>query len=176
MTRPRTLEEPHVVSIAPPIRVCFVCLGNICRSPTAEGVMKKLVAGAGLSDRIQVASAGTGGYHVGEPADRRSAAAARKRGVDLDGSARQFTAEDFDRFEYIVAMDNRNLGFLKRTARNPGEVAKLSLLRGFDPASVAQQQEDVPDPYFEDNFDGVFDICQAGCTGLLAKIVKEHRL
>jgi protein-tyrosine phosphatase len=138
--------------------------------------MKKLVAEAGLSDRIQVESAGTGGYHVGEPADRRSAAAARKRGIELDGCARQFSPEDFKRFDYIVAMDRRNYGFLKRLARNGGEFGKLSMLRAFDPASVAAQQEDVPDPYFEDNFDAVFDICQAGCTGLLAMIVKQHQL
>lgn len=136
--------------------------------------MKKLVAEAGLSDRIQVESAGTGGYHVGEPADRRSAAEARKRGVELDGCARQFAVDDFSRFDYIVAMDRRNFGFLKRLARNAGDVEKLSMLRAFDPAAVAAQHEDVPDPYFEDNFDAVFDICQAGCTGLLAAIVKEH--
>jgi protein-tyrosine phosphatase len=138
--------------------------------------MKKLVAEAGLSDRIHVESAGTGSYHVGEPADRRSAAAARKRGVELDGQARQFSNGDFERLDYIVAMDKRNYGFLKRIARNSGEAQKLSLLRSFDPASVAEQQEDVPDPYFEDNFDAVFDICQAGCVGLLATIVKQHQL
>lgn len=138
--------------------------------------MKKLVAEAGLSDRIQVESAGTGSYHVGEPADRRSAAAARKRGVELDGTARQFAHDDFNRYDYIVAMDKRNYGFLKRFARNPGDARKLSMLRSFDPASVAEQQEDVPDPYFEDNFDAVFDICQAGCVGLLATIVKQHEI
>jgi protein-tyrosine phosphatase len=138
--------------------------------------MKKLVAEAGLSDRILVESAGTGSYHVGEPADRRSAAAARKRGVELDGRARQFANEDFSRFDYIVAMDRRNYGFLKRITRNSADSHKLSLLRSFDPASVAEQQEDVPDPYFEDNFDAVFDICQAGCVGLLATIVKQHKL
>jgi protein-tyrosine phosphatase len=138
--------------------------------------MKKLVAEAGLADRILVESAGTGSYHVGEPADRRSAAAARKRGVELDGRARQFANEDFSRFDYIVAMDRRNYGFLKRITRNSADSQKVSLLRSFDPASVAEQQEDVPDPYFEDNFDAVFDICQAGCVGLLATIVKQHNL
>jgi protein-tyrosine phosphatase len=138
--------------------------------------MKKLVAEAELADRIHVESAGTGSYHVGETADRRSAAAARKRGVELDGRARQFGNDDFSRFDYIVAMDRRNYGFLKRITRNPEELQKLSILRSFDPASVAEQQEDVPDPYFEDNFDAVFDICQAGCVGLLATIVKQHKL
>jgi protein-tyrosine phosphatase len=138
--------------------------------------MKKLVAEAGLSDRIQVESSGTGSYHVGEPSDRRSAEAARKHGVELHTCARQFSTADFDRFQYIVAMDRRNFGFLKRLARSPEHASKLSMLRAFDPASVAGQVEDVPDPYFEDNFDAVYDICQAGCTGLLAAIVKQHQL
>jgi protein-tyrosine phosphatase len=138
--------------------------------------MKRLVANAGLSDRIVVESSGTGGYHIGEPADRRSAAAARKHGIELHECARQFAIDDFSRFEYIVAMDKRNFGFLKRLARSPSELAKLSMLRAFDSAAVAGQPEDVPDPYFEDNFDAVFDICQAGCVGLLATIVKQHQL
>lgn len=138
--------------------------------------MKMLVAQAGLSDRIAVESAGTGDYHVGEPADRRSAAAARTRGVELDGCARQFVLGDFERFDYIVPMDRRNYGFLKRMARSPAQVAKLALLRSFDPESVKQNLEDVPDPYFEDNFDEVFDICKAGCEGLLHTIVRQHGL
>ena len=138
--------------------------------------MKKLVAEASLAERIAVESAGTGAYHVGEPADRRSAAAARQRGVELDGCARQWQREDFDRFDYVVAMDRRNYGFLKRMTRSPDELAKVSLLRAFDPDAVRDGQEDVPDPYFENNFDAVFDICHAGCTGLLAKIVQQHGL
>lgn len=138
--------------------------------------MKKLVAEANLSDRIAVESAGTGNYHVGEPADRRSAAAARGRGVELDGCAKQFVLADFDRLDYVVAMDRRNYGFLKRLARSPADLAKLSMLRSFDPESARTNQEDVPDPYFEDNFDAVFDICQAGCLGLLAKVKQTHGL
>jgi len=135
--------------------------------------MKKLVHDAALSDHVLVESAGTGSYHVGEPADRRSAAEARKRGIVLDGMARQFVVSDFDRFDYVIAMDRRNHGFLKRSARGASDLAKLSLLRAFDPEST---DEDVPDPYFEDNFDAVFDICHAGCSGLLAHIVREHAL
>ena len=138
--------------------------------------MKKLVDDAQLSARIAVESAGTGAYHVGEPADRRSAAEALRRGIELCGRARQFAAEDFERFDYVVAMDRRNLGFLKRLAHTPDHLSKLSLLRAHDPDSLAQQAEDVPDPYFEDNFDHVFDICQAGCVGLLAAIVRRHAL
>lgn len=128
---------------------------------------------AALAERVLVESAGTGSYHVGEPADRRSAAEARQRGIELDGTARQFIVSDFDRFDYVVAMDRRNHGFLKRSARGASDLAKLSLLRGFDPHADG---EDVPDPYFEDNFDAVFDICEAGCSGLLAHIVREHEL
>jgi protein-tyrosine phosphatase len=155
------------------IRVCFVCLGNICRSPTAEGVMLKLVADAGLQQRLTVASAGTGAYHVGEPADRRSSAEARSRGIELTGRARQFEQAHFDDYDYVVAMDSRNLKFLKRMARHPEDHAKLALLRSFD---AMASDHDVPDPYFEDNFDVVFDICHAGCTGLLAHIRAQHGL
>jgi protein-tyrosine phosphatase len=158
------------MTAAIPIRVCFVCLGNICRSPTAEGVMKALLESAGLAARFFVDSAGTGAYHVGEPADRRSAAAARRRGVELTSLARLFSPADFDAFDYIVAMDSKNLAHLKRLARNPQDLAKLSLLRSFDAAAGAS---DVPDPYFEDNFDEVFTICQKGCEGLLAHIVER---
>jgi len=91
--------------------------------------MKRLVAQAGLEAKIQIESAGTGSYHVGEPADRRSAATARARGVMLDGRAKQFAIEDFDRFDYVVAMDSRNLGFLKRLARDASDAAKITLLR-----------------------------------------------
>ena len=154
-----------------PIRVCFVCLGNICRSPTAEGVMKALLDAAGLSPRFFIDSAGTGAYHVGEPADRRSAAAARHRGVELTSLARLFTAADFDEFDYIVAMDSKNLAHLRRLARRADDLAKLSLLRSFDAQASAP---DVPDPYFEDNFDEVFTICQRGCEGLLRHIRSER--
>lgn len=138
--------------------------------------MKKLVHDAQLSERIIVESAGTGSYHVGEPADRRSAAEARRRGIELDSIARQFTLEDFERYDYIVAMDRRNHGFLKRLSRDSAVLERLSLLRQHDAESVQAQQEDVPDPYYEDNFDEVFDICQAGCSGLLTAIVKKHGL
>lgn len=110
------------------IRLCFVCLGNICRSPTAEGVMLHLIQERGLE--IEVDSAGTGGYHIGEPADSRSIQAARRRGVHLPSRARQFKPEDFARFDYVLAMDTANLEALKRLG---GE--KVHLLRDFDPDS-----------------------------------------
>jgi protein-tyrosine phosphatase len=168
-----SLVRSASMSQSAPIRVCFVCLGNICRSPTAEGVMKHLVERAGLADRFFIDSAGTGAYHVGEAADRRSAAAAKRQGIELTSRARLFGAADFEAFDYVVAMDRKNLAHLQRLAHGPSDLAKLSLLRGHDPLA---DQRDVPDPYFEDNFDEVFSICRAGCEGLLAKIRAERAL
>lgn len=155
------------------VRVCFVCLGNICRSPTAEGVFRHLVREAGLEQRFAVESAGTGAYHVGEPPDRRAAATARERGVALDGSARQFRARDFARFDHVLAMDAENRRELLALAPDAAARAKVSLLRAFDPD--APPDADVPDPYYggDGGFDTVFDICEAACRGLLARLRAE---
>jgi protein-tyrosine phosphatase len=156
-----------------PIRVCFVCLGNICRSPTAEGVMQLLIDERGLGDQIQIDSAGTGAYHVGEASDPRSAAEAKRRGVILTSRARLFVAEDLDNFDYVVAMDGKNLAHMTRMAKSDAHRQKLSLLRNF---ASAGRDLDVPDPYYADNFDEVFDICMEGCRALLDQIVKTHGL
>lgn len=158
------------------IRVCFVCLGNICRSPTAEGIMAALVDEAGLAHAIAVDSAGTGAYHVGEPPDARARATARARGVMLGGKAAHFTARDFARFDYVVAMDESNRADLLALARDDGQRAKVHLLRSFDPGSLPEAG--VPDPYYggPDGFDEVFDICLAGCRGLLARLRAGHGL
>jgi len=168
-----------------PVRICFVCLGNICRSPTAEGVMTRLVADAGLADRIALDSAGTGAWHVGEPADRRSAEEARRRGVELTSRARQFHPGDFYEFDLIVAMDRRNLADLRDLAPEAHLRDKVTLLRSFDPDSGALGLEpddhqlldlDVPDPYFGagDGFARVFDIVDASCLGLLDHVRATH--
>lgn len=153
-----------------PVRVCFVCLGNICRSPTAEGIFRHLVREAGLEGRIAVESAGTGGYHVGEPPDRRAAVTARERGVALGGRAQQFRARDFARFDHVVAMDATNRRDLLALAPDAAARAKVSLLRDFDPD--APPDAAVPDPYYggDGGFDEVFDICDAACRGLLARL------
>ena len=160
---------------APPTRLLFVCLGNICRSPTAEGVMRALVSREGLQDSIEVESAGTGGWHVGSPPDRRAAEAARARGVALDGTARQVRAGDFEDFDLLVAMDGENLRALRTLA--PGEEgrAKVRLLREFDPASAGVNDLDVPDPYYgaPGGFDEVFELVSAACEGLLEQIRAE---
>jgi len=158
------------------IRICFVCLGNICRSPTAEGAMRRLVQEAGLHDRFVIASAGTGAYHVGQPADPRSRAEALRRGLSLEGRARQFEAADFDQFDYVVAMDRQNQRELERLAGDPERRGKVHLLRSFDTDS--RRELDVPDPYQggAEGFARVFEICQAGCEGLLAHVRAHHGL
>jgi protein-tyrosine phosphatase len=155
------------------LSVCFVCLGNICRSPTAEGVMKRLVHDAGLNDRVRVASAGTGAWHLDEPADARARATAHARGVALDGRAKQFAADDFPRFDYILSMDARVLRMLSELARTDADRARVRNFRSFDPESPADAE--VPDPYYggADGFERVFDICEAGCRGLLEQLRRD---
>jgi protein-tyrosine phosphatase len=155
-----------------PVRILFVCLGNICRSPTAEGVMRDLVEQAGLEDSIELDSAGTGAWHVGSSPDERATAAARSRGVDLAGSARQVSASDFDEFDLLLAMDGSNMDELRLRARDEGQRAKVRLLREFDPASSRSDGLDVPDPYYDGDggFDEVFDLVLAACEGLLEEV------
>jgi protein-tyrosine phosphatase len=155
-----------------PIRILFVCMGNICRSPTAEGTMRALVRDAGLENEIELDSAGTGGWHVGEAPDRRATAAAKARGIKLEGEAREVTIEDFDDFELLVAMDRFNLDALERLAPSAEARDKLRLLREFDPASQTAGDLDVPDPYYggHDGFEQVLELVQAACEGLLEQI------
>jgi protein-tyrosine phosphatase len=155
------------------VRLLFVCLGNICRSPTAEGVMRSLVAEAGLEESIELDSAGTGGWHVGSPPDERAIAAADARGIALGGFARQVSVDDFDDFDLILAMDRSNMRELRQLAPGQSERAKVRLLREFDPASEGERDPEVPDPYYgaPGGFDEVLDLVQAACTGLLARII-----
>jgi protein-tyrosine phosphatase len=158
------------------IRVCFVCLGNICRSPTAEGVMRHLIDQASLDHTIEADSAGTAGYHRGELSDLRSREEALRRGVRLKSRARQFVAADFRRFDYVLAMDAENLAALQQLTDDPAELAKLSLLRSH--GSDQSGDLDVPDPYYGDDrgFERVYDICEAACRGLLRHITQQHQL
>ena len=148
-------------------RVLFVCLGNICRSPTAEGVMLHLLQERGITS-VVVDSAGTSAYHVGEPADRRSQQEANRRGIHLPSRARQFMVADFDQFDWIVAMDKDNERNIRSLARNNEDADKIYLFRNFEPDGMKGLS--VPDPYYERNFGLVFDICQRGCTGLLSQM------
>lgn len=157
------------------VRVCFVCLGNICRSPTAEGIMLAMVRDGGLQDSIAVDSAGTSSYHVGEGADPRSAQTATRFGVTLVSRSRQFVVSDFDDFDYIVAMDRANLRALTQLSRTAEDRARLSLLLSHDDTA---DDPDVPDPYYggRDGFADVFAICERGCAGLLATIRAQRGL
>ncbi len=160
----------------PVVRVCFVCLGNICRSPTADGVMRAIVEEAGLSDRIFIDSAGTSAVHVGEAADRRSAAAAKRRGYDLTSRSRQFEEEDWDAFDFVLAMDGSNLRSLQRMAGAATYKGTLALFRDFD--SSAPPNSDTPDPYYggRRGFDTVLDIIESGCAELLDHIRAKYGL
>jgi protein-tyrosine phosphatase len=143
------------------MRILFVCMGNICRSPTAEGVMRRLIDDAGLD--IEVDSAGTGGWHAGEPPDERATLAARRRGVTLSGAARQVRPDDFERFDMLVAMDRGNLRELLALAPDEEAAAKVRLL-------VADA--DVPDPYYggDRGFETVLDMVETACRELLDEL------
>lgn len=155
-----------------PARVLFVCTGNICRSPTAEGVFRHAVAQAGLEQRILIDSAGTHDYHVGHAPDRRTQSAAAQRGYDLAGlRARQVTRQDFIDFDYILAMDQDNLSQLKQLAP-PQHRGKLGLFMEF---GSARQGEEVPDPYYggAQGFELVLDMAEDAAAGLLQNIKKK---
>jgi protein-tyrosine phosphatase len=154
------------------MRILFVCMGNICRSPTAEGVMRRLVRDAGLEDSIEIDSAGTGGWHAGEPPDERATVAARRRGVRLEGAARQVRPADFDDFDLLIAMDRANLRELLVLAPDEEAAEKVRLLREFDPTSAGAPDLDVPDPYYggDRGFETVLDMIEAACRGLLDEL------
>ncbi len=158
------------------VRVCFVCLGNICRSPTAEGVFRHLAAEAGLAEAFEIDSAGTAGYHGGDAPDPRARAAGKRAGIAVGGKARQFLSPDFARFEYVIAMDATNAEDLQRIAPSPEARAKIRLLRSFDPD--APSNAPIPDPYYGDDagFDDVLELCRVACLHLLEEIRREHRL
>jgi protein-tyrosine phosphatase len=152
-------------------------MGNICRSPTAEGVMRGLLREQGLEDAVEVDSAGTGDWHVGDPPDARATAAARARGVVLSGAARQVARTDFTDYDLILAADRRNLRDLEAVVP-PGVQPRIHLLREFDPASAGAPDLDVPDPYYggDDGFEHVLDLVEAACRGLLDRLRADGRL
>jgi protein-tyrosine phosphatase len=158
-----------------PYRVCFVCLGNICRSPMADVVMRAFVRDAGLEDRLEVSSAGTGDWHIGGPADQRAVAALARRGYDGTAhQARQFTGSWFAVHDLVLALDGANLATLHEIAA-PEQRAKVRLLREFD--SQAGSDLDVPDPYYggSGSFDEVLDMVERSCHGLLDYLHRELR-
>lgn len=154
------------------IGVLFVCTGNICRSPTAEGVLRRQAERAGLAERLAIDSAGTHGYHVGDPPDRRSIAAASRRGIDISGlRARRVSSRDFEAFDYVVALDRGHFDLLRADCP-PAHVRRLSLFLGH----LGEELQDVPDPYYggAKGFEEVLDLIERGCAALLDHIRRTH--
>jgi protein-tyrosine phosphatase len=163
----------------PPIRVLFVCLGNICRSPAAEGVFLHLLAREGVAEGFEVDSAGTGGWHVGNPPDPRMRAAAARRGIPLPSRARQLEPADLARFDHILTMDADNLAAVRalarRGARDPG--ASLAAITPLVHHCRRFRSEAVPDPYYggEQGFEHVLDLLEDACAGLLEALRPQGR-
>jgi protein-tyrosine phosphatase len=156
------------------MKICFVCLGNIVRSPLAEHMFRHLASLEEVADNYHVESRGTSAYHIGESPDARMRRVARQHGLIYDGQARQFRREDFAAFDLIIAMDQSNRRNLERTARTSEEAGKIRLMRDFDPQ--AGSNEPVPDPYYGgmDGFERVFEIVQRSCRGLLEELERER--
>ncbi|NEC87786.1 low molecular weight protein-tyrosine-phosphatase [Streptomyces sp. SID12501] len=156
-----------------PYRVCFVCTGNICRSPMAESVFHARVEEAGLAGLVEVDSAGTGGWHEGDGADPRTVSVLEAAGYDGDHAARQFRAAWFAHLDLVVALDAGHLKALRRLAPTPQDAEKVRLLRSYDPAAGADL--DVPDPYYGgmDGFQECLEMVEAASVGLLAAVQTE---
>ena len=158
-----------------PTRVLFVCMGNICRSPTAEAVLRHHVSAHGLDELIEIDSAGTGGWHAGDEPDERARAEASRRGIEMTGAARKVHLGDFEYFDLIVAMDESNMADLSDLAASDQHRQKIRLLREFGPDGA--DDLDVPDPYFGgvDGFADVFDLVDESCRGLLEHLRADHQ-
>jgi len=161
-----------VITKESPFKIVFVCLGNICRSPTAEGIFQHLVNERELDPYFYVDSAGTSAYHIGEPANSKSQKLANEHGIELRSRARQFEKNDLEEFDLIVAMDRENLANIKSLDGSKDYEEKIVLLRDFDPN---QGDGEVPDPYFGgmDGFKNVFDIVKRSCKALLDELEEK---
>ena len=159
---------------AQPFRVLMVCTGNICRSPTAHGVLDKMVVDAGLEHRVQVDSAGTHSYHVGDPPDARSQQHALRRGYDLSAQrARQLTRQDFDDFDLILVMDSAN----EIAARRIATAAQQQRMKRLTDYCQRFEDREVPDPYYggERGFEHVLDLVEDACQNLLQTLAQNHQ-
>jgi protein-tyrosine phosphatase len=157
------------------INVLFVCLGNICRSPMADGVFQHMVSEAGLSNLINVDSAGMGGWHVGEPAHQGTRNVLKQQGIDYTGRARLFTQEDLGKYDYILAMDSSNLSDIGRIAGRDHEAEIRRFLSYANDAGLTNVK-DVPDPYYNGRFDDVYELVAIGCRALLDHIRQAHHI
>ena len=153
--------------------ILFVCLGNICRSPAVEGVMRHRVEQRGLADRIAIDSAGTIGYHAGKPADPRMRAAARRRGYDLTSRARRVERADLDQYDLIVAMDANNLADLR--ALHPSPRAEIRMLGSFSTWADPDDPPNVPDPYYggDSGFEAVLDMIEKACDPVIDHVLRS---
>lgn len=158
------------------IQVCFVCLGNICRSPLAHGVFEALVDAEGLQDKIIVTSGGVGAWHVGESPDPRMQKTAKQNGIHLNTLAQQFKSADFNQVDLVLAMDQSNFSELKQICPRPEAAKKLVLFRSFDPESNGDM--DVPDPYYggSGGFEKVFEIVHRTCPKILEHLKSQFSL
>ena len=155
-----------------PARICFICLGNICRSPMGPIVLRAKADAAGIGAALTLSSAGTSGWHVGEGADRGTEKALAGRGYPTEHVARQFTSAEFDDWDLLLAMDVNNAYDLRDLAPRGSDTSKVRLLRSFDPESPSNAQ--VPDPYGKGSadFEHVLDLVEAACDGLLARLLE----
>jgi len=154
-------------------RVCFVCTGNICRSPMAESVFRARIGEAGLDGLVEVDSAGTGGWHEGDGADPRTVSVLEENGYDSGHTARQFQPSWFSRLDLVIALDTGHLKALRRLAPTQEDAAKVRMLRSYDPA--AGDDLDVPDPYYGgmDGFEECLEMVEAASEGLLAQVREQ---
>lgn len=158
------------------ISVLMVCLGNICRSPMAEAVFRYHVLNAGLADVIEVDSAGTASYHVGEKAHPRTLETLAKRDIPHQGRARQFVAHDFQRFQYVWAMDRENLMYIQRLAPPTSQKGQAALFLSEAFAQGLTDTDEVPDPYYTGEYERVYALVEAGSKAWLARLRKEGSL
>ena len=172
-SRRKRLEEAKAKAM---VRVLFVCMGNICRSPVAEGVFRRMLEGAGLTEKVYVDSAGTHSYHAGAPPDGRSQATAMRRGVDLrDIRARKVTVADFAEFDYVLAMDRDNFEHMLASCEEPELRRRIQLFMDYAPHLP---EREVPDPYYggPHGFERVMDLIEEAAEGLLLSIRERYRI